>query len=71
MSALKKPDCKENKTTSTTPSKKTNHLSIVSDNTVVQKAEIERMKKVIAEKIKDPALARKAAMIISEMLDKK
>lgn len=70
MGALKKPNCKENKTT--TPAKKANHLSIVNDNnTVVQKAEIERMKKVITEKIKDPALARKAAMIISEMLDKK
>jgi len=72
MSALKKPDCKENKTTSTTPTKKASHLSIVNDdNTVVQKAEIERMKKAITERIKDPALARKAAMIISEMLDKK
>ena len=70
MSALKKPDCKETK--DNTPTKKVNHLSIVNDdNTVVQKAEIERMKKVINEKIKDPALARKAAMIISEMLDKK
>ena len=38
---------------------------------VTQKAEIERMKKMIAEKIKDPALARKAAMLITEMLDKK
>ena len=37
----------------------------------ILKAEIERMKKLISEKIKDPTLARKAAMIISEMLDKK
>ena len=70
MSALKKPDCKDTKIN--TPAKKVNHLNIVNDdNTVVQKAEIERMKKVINENIKDPALARKAAMIISEMLDKK
>lgn len=68
MGALKKPDCKS---TTPTPAKKVNHLTVVDDNTVVQKAEIERMKKVIAEKIKDPTLARKAAMIISEMLDKK
>ncbi len=69
MGALKKPDCKS--TPETTPAKKVNHLSVVNDNTVVQKAEIDRMKKLISEKIKDPTLARKAAMIISEMLDKK
>lgn len=39
-------------------------------DSVVQKAEIERMKKLITEKIKDPALAKKAAMIITEMLNK-
>ena len=71
MGALKKPDCKDSKTPAPA-AKKVNHLTIVNDdNTVVQKAEIERMKKVITEKIKDPALAKKAAMIISEMLDKK
>lgn len=69
MGALKKPDCKS--TPESAPTKKVNHLSVVIDNTVVQKAEIERMKKAITDKIKDPALARKAAMIISEMLDKK
>lgn len=69
MGALKKPDCKS--TPESSPSKKVNHLSVVNDNTVVQKAEIERMKKAITDKIKDPALARKAAMIITEMLDKK
>jgi hypothetical protein len=37
----------------------------------IQKAEIERMKKLLSEKIKDPELARKAAIIISEMLGKK
>ncbi|MBC7714854.1 MAG: hypothetical protein H7177_16020 [Rhizobacter sp.] len=37
----------------------------------IQKAEIERMKKLLSEKIKNPELARKAAMIISEMLNKK
>jgi hypothetical protein len=36
-----------------------------------QKAEIDRMKKIISEKIKDPAMAKKAALIISEMLKKK
>lgn len=71
MSALKKPECKKNKINSATPTKKLNHLSVVSDNTLVHKAEIEHMKKVITEKIKNPTLARKAAMIISEMLDKK
>jgi DNA primase large subunit len=72
MGALKKPDCKDSKSTTPTPAKKVNHLTIVNDdNTIVQKAEIERIKKAITDKIKDPALARKAAMIISEMLDKK
>ena len=39
--------------------------------TIVQKAEIDRMKRLISEKIKDPSLARKAAQIISEMLNSK
>jgi len=34
------------------------------------KAEIERMKKLLSEKIKDPKLAQKAALIIAEMLNK-
>jgi hypothetical protein len=38
---------------------------------VVLKAEIERMKKLISEKIKDPKLAKKAAQVISEMLNSK
>lgn len=42
-----------------------------SSQNVVQKAEIERMKKLLSEKIKDPKLAKKAAMIISEMLNSK
>nr|BDT26897.1 hypothetical protein BHI3_03630 [Bacteriovorax sp. HI3] len=63
MGALKKPQCE------TVPKAKT-QLKVVDDN-IVQKAEIERMKKLITEKIKDPALAKKAAMIITEMLDKK
>lgn len=35
---------------------------------LIQKAEIDRLKKLLSEKIKDPKLAKKAAMIISEML---
>jgi len=35
-----------------------------------QKARIESLKKAIGEKIKDPALAKKAALILSEMLSK-
>lgn len=38
---------------------------------LIHKAEIDRMKRLLSEKIKDPKLARKAAMIISEMLNKK
>ena len=71
MSALKKPECKDNKTNPKNPSKKVNYLNLVDDDKSLLKIEIESMKKIITEKIKDPALARKAAMIISEMLDKK
>lgn len=59
MGALKKPVTINNKN--------------ATDNkvdTTVAKAEIERMKKLLSEKIKDPNLAKKAAMIISEMLNK-
>ncbi|MBP9681187.1 MAG: hypothetical protein KBD76_07265 [Bacteriovorax sp.] len=35
------------------------------------KAEIDRMKRLLSEKIKDPKLAKKAAMIIAEMLNPK
>lgn len=59
MGALKKPEC--------TPVPK-EKPKLEEANNVVQKAEIERMKKLINEKIKDPELARKAAMIISDML---
>lgn len=36
----------------------------------MQKAQIEGLKKAIGEKIKNPELAKKAALIISEMLSK-
>ncbi|MBC7539616.1 MAG: hypothetical protein H7281_12405 [Bacteriovorax sp.] len=42
-----------------------------SSENIVQKAEIERMKKLLSEKIKDPKLAKKAALIITEMLNPK
>lgn len=45
-------------------------LKIVTDNQA-QKAEIDRMKRLLSEKIKDPKLAQKAALIISEMINKK
>lgn len=64
MGALKKKaDCP------VTESKKP-ALKIVSDNQA-DKAEIDRMKRLLTEKIKDPKLAQKAALIISEMLNKK
>lgn len=37
----------------------------------IAKAEIERMKRLLSEKIKDPKLAKKAAMLIAEMLNPK
>ena len=62
MGALKKPTC--------TPAPVAKKPASAPDQTI-QKAEIERMKKLLSEKIKNPELARKAAMIISEMLNKK
>jgi hypothetical protein len=38
---------------------------------IAQKAEIEKMKKLLSEKIKDPKLAKRAALIITEMLNTK
>lgn len=73
MGALKKPTCHNHETPKAkeeTPKAKPK-LVDVNDNNAIAKAEIERMQKLLAEKIKDPKLARKAAMIISEMLDKK
>lgn len=62
MGALKKPTC--------SPAPQPKKSTPEADN-MIQKAEIERMKKLLSEKIKNPELARKAAMIISEMLNKK
>lgn len=63
MGALKKPVTINNKTVTD------NKVDTTAQNNVA-KAEIERMKKLLSEKIKDPNLAKKAAMIISEMLNK-
>lgn len=49
------------------------NLKLVNDanQTVLDKAEIDRLRKILSEKIKDPKLAKKASMIIAEMLSKK
>lgn len=49
------------------------NLKLVNDSnqTVLDKAEIDRLRKILSEKIKDPKLAKKASMIIAEMLSKK
>lgn len=52
------------------PETKKANLEIVTENQVA-KAEIDRMKRLLSEKIKDPKLAQKAALIISEMINKK
>ena len=49
--------------------KKENTVPNAAEN-LVHKAEIDRMKKLLSEKIRDPKLAKKAAMIIAEMLTK-
>ena len=56
-------------TTLPVPEKKKDYIN--SSDNIVQKAEIERMQKLLSEKIKDPKLAKKAALIISEMLNSK
>lgn len=66
MGALKKPA----QTPVKPEQKKKTDLQIVKDNQA-DKAEIDRMKRLLSEKIKDPKLAQKAALIISEMLNKK
>lgn len=50
------------------PAQKT-ELKIVDSN--FEKLEFEKFKKLLSEKIKDPKMAKKAALIISEMLNKK
>ena len=40
------------------------------NETIKEKAEIEAFKKAIEKKLKDPAMAKKAAQIIEEMLKK-
>ena len=42
-----------------------------SPDSTIQKAEIERIKKLLSEKMKDPEIAKKAALIIAEMLNPK
>ena len=44
--------------------------NVDSSDNVMLKAEIDRMKKLISEKIKDPNVAKKAALIISDMINK-
>ncbi|MDD4975829.1 MAG: hypothetical protein PHY93_15840 [Bacteriovorax sp.] len=56
-------------TTLPVPEKKKSNVD--TSDSIVQKAEIERMKKLLSEKIKDPKLAKKAALIITEMLNPK
>lgn len=65
MGAVKKIPCE-------IPQKKTN-LKVVPDaiDNTAAKTDIERMKKLLSEKIKDPNLAKKAALIISEMINSK
>lgn len=55
----------------TLPAPEKKKASVDTPDSIVQKAEIERMKKLLSEKIKDPKLAKKAALIITEMLNPK
>jgi hypothetical protein len=66
MGALKKRDCLTEKN----EMKKDSVPANSHPDSAMAKAEIERMKKLLNEKIKDPNLAKKAALIISEMLKK-
>ena len=42
-----------------------------STDTIHDKADIEHLKKLISEKMRDPKTAKKAALIISDMINKK
>lgn len=42
-----------------------------SQDNIQLKSEVERLRKLLEHKLRDQQLAKKAAMIISEMLDKK
>lgn len=53
------------------PTSEKKKINIDPANNLIQKAEIEKMKKLLSEKIKDPKLAKRAALIISEMLNSK
>ncbi|MGZ3790133.1 MAG: hypothetical protein ACXVLQ_16490 [Bacteriovorax sp.] len=55
----------------TAPEKKRENENANSAENIRDKAEIDRMKKLLSEKIKDPTLAKKAAMLIAEMLNPK
>lgn len=61
---------KKNWTPLPEPTKKKEMASDNAEN-LANKAEIDRMKKLLSEKIKDPKLAKKAALIIAEMLNSK
>ncbi len=50
---------------------KTKTLEEQKQEAILQKAEMDRLRKLLAEKLKDPKMAKKAAMIISEILNKK
>lgn len=41
------------------------------NQSIVDKADIERIRKILSEKMKDPNFAKKASMIIAEMLSNK
>lgn len=66
MNTAKKYPCETPSEPKTAPKPK---LSIVPNNGVEDKQAIEKYKKLIASKIKDPQIAKKAAAIISEMIN--
>lgn len=51
--------------------KKKPQTTPVNENSIQDKAEIERMLKQIAEKMRDPKMTKKAALIISDMINQK
>ena len=61
-------DCKNDSNSAEKKNSPPTHLKIVDTN--IEKAEIDRLKNLITAKIKDPIMAKKAALIIAEMLKK-
>lgn len=51
--------------------KKTELKIVDNQQKIIEKAEVDRLRKLLSEKFKDPKMAKKASLIIAEMLQEK